>query len=94
MVAQLVKDFPKSTIFWDVMLCSTVESHHRFGGTYCLHFLVEESAKHEICKEQLLISRLAYCPTLMLEAVIASETSVNFYWTALPYIPEITAVKN
>jgi hypothetical protein len=25
-----------SIIFWDVMKCSPVEIHDRFGGTYCL----------------------------------------------------------
>jgi hypothetical protein len=27
----------KRTIFWDVTLCSPVDVHQRFGGTYCLH---------------------------------------------------------
>jgi hypothetical protein len=56
--------------------------------------MVEESAKNQTCKEQRLVSRLAYSSTLVMEAVIASETSVNFYWTTVRYIPEITAVRN
>jgi hypothetical protein len=28
-----------STIFWNLTMCSTVEVHRRFGGTYFLHLL-------------------------------------------------------
>jgi hypothetical protein len=75
------------------MLCSPVEVHHRFGEHTTSFFIVKESAKYETCKEQRLICGLAYSSTLMMEAVSASETSMNFCWTTLRYVPEITAVK-
>jgi short-subunit dehydrogenase len=28
----------KSTIFWEVVLCSPIKVHQCFGGTYCVHF--------------------------------------------------------
>jgi hypothetical protein len=32
----------KSSVFWDVTLCSPEDIHLRFGETYCLHLQVEE----------------------------------------------------
>jgi hypothetical protein len=32
----------KNTVFWGVMSRSPVEVNRHFGGSYCLHFRVEE----------------------------------------------------
>jgi hypothetical protein len=56
-----------------------VEVRRRFGRMYCLHLLAPSF---------LPVTRLAYSPTIKLDAVCSSETSVNFCRIAWCHIPE------
>jgi hypothetical protein len=51
----------KSTVLWCIVLCSPVEFHHCFEGTYCLHLQALLAA----CI--ILVSCLAYFLTLKME---------------------------
>jgi hypothetical protein len=66
----------KSTIFWDIMLCSPLKVNQHFRGTYHLHLqgrrISQARNQHE--------SRW--------QAGLSSETSVDFRWTTWCYIPE------
>jgi hypothetical protein len=39
----------KSSIFWDVTVCSRVKVNRRFRGTYRLYFQGRMGAKQELC---------------------------------------------
>jgi hypothetical protein len=53
----------KSTIFWDITLCSLLSVKRRFGGTYRLHL---QDQKNTLCKKfclppaSMLVSCVAY----------------------------------
>jgi hypothetical protein len=44
----------KKAGFWDVALCSLVETDRRFGGTYCLHHQGDDAAmrRHEATSQK------------------------------------------
>jgi hypothetical protein len=74
----------KSTIFWDITLCSRLSVNRRFGWTYRL----QNSACHLLSRgfpAQLIFS------TLKMEAICSSETSVDTQ-TTRRYIPEDVAL--
>jgi hypothetical protein len=56
-----------STIFWDATLCSLIEVHRRFGGTYGLHL------QTRLCR--LLVSD--YLPSLLLDSEDEDSTSLR-----------------
>jgi hypothetical protein len=53
----------KSSVFWNITPCSTLQVNRRFGGTFASTFRVEEQAKQETNMENswraLLVSSLA-----------------------------------
>jgi hypothetical protein len=66
----------KSTVFWDIALCSPLKVHWRFGGTYRLPPAFT------------LISCSAYSSALKKEAICSLETSVDFQRSTRRHIPE------
>jgi hypothetical protein len=90
----------KSTVFWDITLCSPLKVNRRFGGTYRLHLQgrrisrainqQEAVASPRLCWSTAftLVSCSAYYSTLNMEAICSSETSVDFQRTTQRYIPE------
>jgi hypothetical protein len=75
----------KSSVFWDIMPCSSVKVNQRFGGTYRLHLQGQKVSqarnKHEAGSKQ---SSL----TLNMEAIYSPKMSVYFHHTTWCYIPE------
>jgi hypothetical protein len=69
--------------FWNITPCSPLKVNRRFRGT-CLCLPPSFT----------LISCLAYSSTLKKEATCTSETSADFQWTALRYIPEDRILHN
>jgi hypothetical protein len=84
----------KSTIFWDITLCSLLNVNRRFRGIYHLHFQGRRISQTRNQHEALLatcftlVSCLAYSWTLKMEVICSSETSVDIQWTTWRYIPE------
>jgi hypothetical protein len=74
----------KSTAFWEVMLCSSVEVRQNFGGTYYHIFSVKEKARQEIYASWLL--GLLFNPED--RGSIFFLMSVNFCSTTQCHIPE------
>jgi hypothetical protein len=65
---------------WNVMACSPVKVHRRFGRTYCPHLLDRRVSQASNQRAQrLLFTCLAYYTILKIEAVSFSETSMDFY---------------
>jgi hypothetical protein len=73
----------KRTISWDVMPCSPVEVHRRFGGTCRLHF------QSVLALIFLLVPSSAHFSTRSMEATCSSETSEDFQRTTRCCGPEI-----
>jgi hypothetical protein len=73
----------KSVIFWDITPCSPLNVNRCFGGTYDLHLqgLTISPARYQ--RE----SRQQAEPTLKMETIYSSKTSVDFQWTIQRYIP-------
>jgi hypothetical protein len=65
----------KSTIFWDITLCSLLSVNRLFGGTY----------RHLLSRWFL---ALLIFSALKMEAICSSETSVDTQQTIWRYIPE------
>jgi hypothetical protein len=42
----------KSSIFWAIKPCSPMKVNRCFGGTFCLHFRIEEQGKQETSMKQ------------------------------------------
>jgi hypothetical protein len=68
----------KSTIFWDMTLCSPLSFNRRFEGTYRLH----------------LQGRRNKSSTLKMKAICSSETSVETQCTTRRHIPEDDTLHN
>jgi hypothetical protein len=87
----IMRNFVKSVIFWDITSCSPLKVNRRFGGIYRLHLQVGEEAEHEISmkaggkQNSVYHSCSAYSPTLKIEAIGSSETSVDFQRTTRLY---------
>jgi hypothetical protein len=64
----------KTSILWDIMLCSLLKVNRPFGGICRLH--LQGRRISSACF--LLISFLAYSSVLKMEAARSSETSVDF----------------
>jgi hypothetical protein len=90
----------KSSIFWDITLCSPLKVNRRCGGTSRLHLqgpkINQARNQRETClpPEFTLVSCLAYSSTLKMEATYSSETSVDFRRTTWRYIPEDRTLQN
>jgi hypothetical protein len=65
----------KSSVFWDITLCSPVKVNWHFGDALLAAWFT-------------LVSCLAYSLTLKIEAICSSKMSVDFPWTTQHYIPE------
>jgi hypothetical protein len=63
----------KSSIFWDIMLCSKQARNQREAGS--------KQSSASVCFA--LVSCMAYSSTLKMEAKCSSETSVDFQRTVL-----------
>jgi hypothetical protein len=74
----------KSTIFWDITLCSLLKIIRRFGGTSP----PSSGSKNKLARNQHESRWLAYFSTLKMEAICSSETSVDFQQTIRRYSPE------
>jgi hypothetical protein len=75
--------------FRDVTSCSLLQVFRRFGGTYCL-YIQGGTLRHGSSKQN--PSCFVYSSSLKIEILCPSETSVNIWWTALSYIPEVGTV--
>jgi hypothetical protein len=79
----------KSSVFWDITLCSSLKVNRPFGATCCLDLKDRRASQAEFCLSPAftLVSCLAYSSTLKMEASFSSETSVDFQRIARRYIP-------
>jgi hypothetical protein len=83
-------------LLWEVLSCGMWRCVVRWKSTYVSDehiasiFRVEESAEQDtsVKAHGKTEASLAYSLTLMMEAISSSETSVDFQWTGLHYIPE------
>jgi hypothetical protein len=92
----------KSTIFWDITLCSPSSVNRRFGGKYCLHL---QGRKNKLSKKPawkqvlehivavFMIEKISWARNqresrCKMEAVCSPETSVGTERTTRPYIPK------
>jgi hypothetical protein len=82
--------FSKNTIFWDIRLCSQVETGRHSGGADWLHLqgrrTNQASSQQKVEWKQ--ISCLAYFSTLKMEAVCSSKSFIRIYQSTQRYIPE------
>jgi hypothetical protein len=86
------KDFTaavmKSSVFWDITLCSPLKVNRPFGGTYRLHRQGRKICQARNQRESrwkpvfTLVSCLAYPSTLEMEATCSSETSIDLQLTS------------
>jgi hypothetical protein len=74
-------DVKRSSIFWDITLCSPMKVSQRFRGT-CHRALLATCFT--------LVSSLAYPSTLKMEETCSSKILVYFEWTSRCYIPELS----
>jgi hypothetical protein len=75
----------KSTVFWNITLCSPLNVNRRFGGKYRLHIQGRRISRARNQRE----SRWqAYSCTLKMEAICSSETLVDIQRTTRRYISE------
>jgi hypothetical protein len=87
----------KSSIFWDIILCSPMKVNRHFRVTYPLHLQrwsvsqardqFESDSKYNCCLLYAGIL-LAYCSILKMEAICSSKMLNDFCWTTWCYIPE------
>jgi hypothetical protein len=80
----------KSATFWDITPCSPLKANRRFGGTYRLHpqgRKVSRARNQQLCLPPAftLVSCSVYSPTLKMEAICSSETSVRIYQDTVSY---------
>jgi hypothetical protein len=87
--------------YMDIRPCSPFEVNRRFGGTYRLHPLGRRinRARYQVAGLGLpldfaRVSCSAYSSTLKMEAILSSETSVNFQRTAQRNITEDSTLHN
>jgi hypothetical protein len=80
----------KRTIIWDITSYSPLKVNRRFGGTYDLHLQGQRISQARIQRVSrclflpsafTMVSYPAYSSTLLMEAICASETSVDFQRT-------------
>jgi hypothetical protein len=73
----------KSSVFWGVTLCKSIESQQTFRRNMLPSY-------PELCLPLLytFVYCSAYSSTLKMEATCSSRTSVDFQWTTWRYIPE------
>jgi hypothetical protein len=77
----------KSSIFWDIKLCSPLIVNRCYGEICRLHLqgrIISQAAFATF----FVVSYLAYSSTLTMEAICSSETPAGFQWTTRSYIPE------
>jgi hypothetical protein len=79
----------KSSIFWDITLCSPLKAKWCFGGTCHLHLegWRINQARSELCCF-MLVSYLAYSSTSKMAATCSSEMLLEFQRTTKCHIPE------
>jgi hypothetical protein len=70
---------------WDITRCSPVKINRHFGGINRLHLQGRIATQAAYL---MLVSWLAYSPTLQMEALFFSETSADFHRNTRCYIPE------
>jgi hypothetical protein len=82
----------KSSIFWDITLCSPLKVNQRLGGTCHLHVqdrrISQERNQHEAELCYLLVSCFTYSSILKTELTRFSEMLVDFQQTTQRYNPE------
>jgi hypothetical protein len=83
----------KSTIFWAIMPCSPLKVNRRFGRTFCLHLQGRRISRKTNQRESRWQAEF-YPPTLKMEAICSSETSVDFQRITRRYIPEDSTFHN
>jgi hypothetical protein len=71
----------KSSIFWDIVLCSLLKVNWCFGGTCCFQ-------QQNIAVCFMLVSCLSYSSTLKVEAICFSKMSGDFQQNASHYTPQ------
>jgi hypothetical protein len=79
----------RSSVFWDITLCSPLKVNRRFGGTYRLHLQGRGISRARNQRES---RRKA--ETLKMEVTCSSETSVDFQRTTQRYIAEYRTLHN
>jgi hypothetical protein len=92
----------KSTICWDITLCSPLRVNGRFAGTYRLHLQgwkinrARNQSESNLCLPPtfMLVSCSAYSSALKMEAICSSGTSVDSQRTTRGYIPEDGTLHN
>jgi hypothetical protein len=77
---------PKSSIFWDITLCSPLKVNQRFRGTCHLHLRGRRKSLLATCFTP--VSFSAYSLTMKMEATCSCELSADFQWTTWCHIPE------
>jgi hypothetical protein len=78
----------KSSIFWNIMLCSLLKVSRSFGDMCCLYLQSQRSSQ---ARNQL-FSCSAYSSTLKTEVTCSSKMSADFQQTTWRYIPEDTTL--
>jgi hypothetical protein len=77
----------KNTNFWDVTPCSLVKvSEENTAYISGVQEYVKQPARNR--QQAALCLLLVYSLILKVEALLSSETLVNFYWTIRCHIPE------
>jgi hypothetical protein len=70
----------KSTIIWDILVCSLSKVNQRIRGTYRLHIYCSPPAVA-------LLSFSAFL-NVKVEVICSLKISFDFQWTTLCYVPE------
>jgi hypothetical protein len=84
----------KSTIFWDITMCSPLKASQRFGGTYRHHLQGWICwARHGLPPAFTLVS-CSVDSTLKTKVMYSSKTLANFHRTTWCYIPENSNLHN
>jgi hypothetical protein len=82
----------KSSIVWDITLCSPLKVNWCFGGTCRFHLqgkINQARHQHDVGQKQDSVGfLLGLLFTLMIEATCSSEMFVGCQWTTWHYIPE------
>jgi hypothetical protein len=76
----------KSSIFWDITLCTLLKINQHFRGTCQFHFKVQGGTAFHLLSRWFLAWLIFL--TLTTEATCSFKTSVDFQQTTWRYIPE------